>query len=235
MKNILITGSNGFLGSALVERLSGSDVNVLPVTRNTSYEEMDEMVKVADYCYHFAGEVNPKASYEKFYSANVELTAKLLGLLRSHPIPVVFSSTIHAGHTNSSYGNTKLEAENMIFEYGRSVSVPVHICKLPHLFGIGAKPDHNSILATWICNAIHGRELVVYDEQYTINYMCVEELVDYFIEQMHSEITLSLPSTYPITLGELRDTILDMSNNPFYKPSSLFGKKLHKVFLSINK
>ena len=58
MINVLITGSRGFLGVTLRKKLlTDSTVRVLEYCRADSDDLLHEYVKIADFIFHFAGEV----------------------------------------------------------------------------------------------------------------------------------------------------------------------------------
>ena len=69
--NILITGSNGFLGNNLSEWIkSKTNFSVFDLNRNTSLREIEKIISKIDIIFHFAG-VNKSAIKSDFYSSNV--------------------------------------------------------------------------------------------------------------------------------------------------------------------
>ena len=75
---ILVTGSNGFIGKNLVERLSRvKDVEVLKYDKNSTEDELESYIKSADFIFHLAG-VNRPEDVQEFYDGNSGLTEKLI-------------------------------------------------------------------------------------------------------------------------------------------------------------
>ena len=58
--NVLVTGAHGFIGKNLILRLNELDIQVSTYTRNNSTQDLEELIKVADFIVHLAGENRPK-------------------------------------------------------------------------------------------------------------------------------------------------------------------------------
>jgi UDP-2-acetamido-2,6-beta-L-arabino-hexul-4-ose reductase len=227
MKKILITGANGFVGKNLSIFMEEQGFEVLKITRSTPKIDMYEMALHADYCFHLAGEVRPDASAEDFLNSNLNFTKELLSALSQKPIDIVFTSTVHANNSVNDYGKTKSDAENLIYDYAQLNDVDAHIYRLPHLFGPHCKPNYNSVITTWIYNALNDIELKVFDENYELTYIYVGDVVNTFFEQINKSETLPLPVNYKIKLGELKCLILKLASNSYVDISSKFLKKLN--------
>ena len=209
---VLITGSSGFLASSIITKLIDNGHHVNYFTRDNSMSELISLIKNSDYCFHLAGEVNPKASPVDFNDSNVNLTRELVKYLQVYnPIPIIFSSTIHAGQANNDYGNSKLLAERLVSDYGIANAVATHIYRLPHLFGVGAKEHYNSVFTTWVFNVLRGEELIIFDGDVVMSYIQVDELSHVFNQQLGSIRTLDLPPTYKISLTDLKIKIQEIS------------------------
>src|SRR3989344_825026 len=82
---VLVTGSHGFFGSAFIAFLEKKQVSSLAYDRTGPLPSLDFYSVV-----HFAGctpysrVTGGVVSAEDYYAANVESTARLLGLLRLH-------------------------------------------------------------------------------------------------------------------------------------------------------
>tara|TARA_R110000803_G_scaffold97325_5_gene165485 strand:- start:675 stop:1388 length:714 start_codon:yes stop_codon:yes gene_type:complete len=226
MKKILITGANGFVGKNLSLFMEKQGFEVLKITRTTSKNDMDEMALEADYCFHLAGEVRPDAVAEDFLNSNLNFTKELLSALSQKPIDIVFTSTVHANNSVNDYGKTKSDAENLIYDYAQLNNVDAHIYRLPHLFGPHCKPNYNSVITTWIYNALNDIELKVFDENYELTYIYVGDVVNTFFKQIKKRETLPLPINYKIRLGELKFLIIKLVSDTHVDINSTFLKKL---------
>ncbi|MEL4429138.1 NAD-dependent epimerase/dehydratase family protein [Shewanella mangrovisoli] len=212
--NIVITGSNGFIGRKLLEKLKIFDFNIKLVDRLTHVSDFKSIFDSCDFCFHLAGEVRPTATRDEFYNSNVILTQNIINSidLNLGKTKILFASTIHAGKPKNDYGYSKLEAENIISLYNKKYNLTDLIFRLPHLFGTGAKPEHNSVFATWIYNVVNGKSLNVYDGNVQMTYIQVDELIEVFIRQLFCEYRVNLPESYFIQLGDLKEMILSLHN-----------------------
>ncbi len=215
MINLLITGAHGFLGSALrTSLLSESNVRVLEFCRGDSDEVLHKHIKLADFIFHFAGEVKPKSSDEEFASSNNELTEKMVDFLsrENKKTPILLTSTIHALAPKTAYGSTKLESEKLVEKYAQKQKATAWIYRLPHIFGPGCKPNYNSVLSTWIYNSINNLEVNVFDRSIKMHYCYSLDLVRSFKSHLiHSEkvgcFYMEPIDIYNTTLGDIVDLI----------------------------
>ena len=233
---VLITGSSGFLAQHIISKLNSFGHQAICFSRSNNTEDLIGMIKQSDYCFHLAGEVRPKASSKDFNDSNVNFTKKILNYLQTYnPVPIVFSSTIHAGHTNNDYGNSKLLAEQLIKIYGIDNIVPTHIYRLPHLFGIGAKENYNSVFTTWVFRALRGEDLIVFDYDFMMHYIQVDELSHTFVQQLINADTLPLPQTYNISLGDLKQRIQMVSSLKSAENLNKFDSYIFDMFQDARK
>ncbi|WP_036608797.1 polysaccharide biosynthesis C-terminal domain-containing protein [Oribacterium sp. P6A1] len=168
--NILITGSEGFVGQNMVWNLreirdgknrTRPDLkidDIFEYDTKSRYEELESACEKADFVFHFAGVNRPK-NIEEFKKGNADFTVELLELLikKKNTCPVLLSSSIQASlvgrFANSEYGKSKLRAEEIFFEYGKRTGAKVLVYRFTNLFGKWSRPNYNSVVATF-CNAI---------------------------------------------------------------------------------
>ena len=78
--NILVTGSNGFLGKNLVDFLkSYTKHNVYEFSKRSSINYLEEMIESLDIVFHFAG-LNKATDINDYEKVNVNLTLKICTL-----------------------------------------------------------------------------------------------------------------------------------------------------------
>lgn len=210
MKKIVVTGSNGFIGKVLVKKLEELGFDVWKITRLTNEDDFYYFLKNCDFCFHFAGEVRPNATNEDFYNNNIIYTKKIINVLKvNNNIPsILYTSTIHANNPNNYYAHTKIQSEIIVSEYSNLIKANSFIFRLPHLFGPGCKPNYNSALTTWAYNCCNNIDINIVDKNIEMKYIHVFELVDSFIKQMYQSKIIDLPTTYNITLGDLKNKII---------------------------
>lgn len=214
---VLVTGSNGFLGKNLIIRLKElKDYSVETFSRENTIDELAKLVERVDAVIHLAGENRP-ADDSAFKLVNTELTQSLCDAIRStsRHIPIVFASSVQADCENP-YGKSKRAAESAIEKLGSDTGNPVHIYRLPGVFGKWCKPDYNSVVATFCHNIAHELAIQINDPSIELTLVYVDDVVAEFIDiiQHHARNhTLhSVQPEYRITLAELAAQIKDFRN-----------------------
>jgi UDP-2-acetamido-2,6-beta-L-arabino-hexul-4-ose reductase len=244
MVRILVTGAHGFFGRSLISQLTENiNVQVLEFCREDSLSLLNEHILIADFIYHFAGEVRPLSSDDQFESSNSQLTQSLVNILcdNNKRTPILFSSSIHAIEQKNTYGRTKRASEQIIELYSRKKLAPSWIYRLPHVFGPGCKPNYNSVITTWIHNSLHNLEINVFDRGIVMNYCYSIDLVKIFIshltEESNSQCSYIYPQdTYLTTLGDVVDLINSFEHGAGSFKTDLtaesFAQKLYLTYQS---
>jgi UDP-2-acetamido-2,6-beta-L-arabino-hexul-4-ose reductase len=215
---VLVTGSDGFLGKNLTVRLAEqADVEILRFTRRSSKEDLVQSVQRADFIFHLAG-VNRPQSVLEFASGNVDLTVLLCEAMRScgRRIPIVYASSIQAERDNP-YGQSKLQAEQALARLHEATGSPVHVFRLPNVFGKWCRPNYNSAVATFCHNIARQLPVQVDDPAAIVNLVYVDDVASTFLALMkgayrHDGLFASVEPTYRITVGELVEQIRAFQN-----------------------
>jgi UDP-2-acetamido-2,6-beta-L-arabino-hexul-4-ose reductase len=258
---VLITGTNGFIGKNLqLHLIERKDVQIVSLIRGDDLALLPDLLQGVDFVFHLAG-VNRSKDPIDFEVGNVGLTlalSKALGNFEvetGNKIPVVYTSSIQADLINS-YGLSKLSAENVLFELQRKHGVPVHIFRLPNVFGKWCKPNYNSVAATFCHNIARGLPIQVNDSTTKLKLVYIDDVVARFLELMDGSDSCqnesgfeTISPQYSTTVGELaskiqafkdsRDTLVtDRVGNGFtralyatylsYLPPELFAYKVQK-------
>ncbi|MGL5049545.1 MAG: NAD-dependent epimerase/dehydratase family protein [Fusobacteriaceae bacterium] len=219
MKKILITGSNGFIGKNLIERLNRTEnVEVLTFDVENSINDLERDIKAADFIFHLAG-INRPENPEDFYKGNSDLVGNLVAILEKNKLntPVLITSSIHADKDND-YGKSKLAGENLLKEYSEKTSANVYIYRLQNVFGKWCKPNYNSVVATWCYNTANNIELVVNSRDAMIEFVYIDDVIDSIVnhldlEKKSVELNYTVSKTYHRTLGEVADLLENFKNN----------------------
>jgi UDP-glucose 4-epimerase len=136
MKNIIVTGGSGFIGSNIVELLIKKNFNVIVVDKKrpknlkikfinsdlSNLKTLKKITKNIDYIYHLAGvsDVNKvKKVPLQTIKDNIILTANLMEAVRINKIKrFIFASSIYVNSTSGNlYTTSKVAAENIIKNY----------------------------------------------------------------------------------------------------------------------
>lgn len=209
---VLITGADGFLAKNLLVRLQEAPtIQIVRFTREHNVNDLSSMLTGVDFVFHLAG-VNRSEFKEEFFVGNADLTRELCNAIRGQgrAIPTLFASSIQAVKDND-YGMSKLSAEEQLEELRNDTANPVFIYRLPNIFGKWARPNYNSVVATFCYNVARGLPVNVHDPKSSIELIHVDDVVDSFVGCLEGEIPagpyLDSDSKYEITIGELAEQI----------------------------
>lgn len=243
MINVLITGSNGFIGKNLTTKLKElGNFNILPYDVDNNPQELEEYIIKADFIFHLAG-VNRPENIKEFYDGNAGFTGDIISTLNklNKKIPLVITSSIQV-ELDNDYGKSKKQAEDFVVDYSNKNKTPVYIFRLPNVFGKWCKPNYNSAVATFCYNISHDIDVWVSDETKELNLVYIDDVVDAFIEVLENkQISLdkhfySVSKVYKKTLGEIVHTLTSFRKmrNTLLIPdmSDEFKKVLYSTYLS---
>ena len=256
--NILITGAKGFAGKNLVANLhtikdgknrTRPDIlidEIFEYDIDSTSEELREYCSKADFVFHLAGVNRPKETSE--FAGNYGVLGTVLDELKScgNKAPVMLSSSVQATlegrFAGSEYGKSKLEAENMLFDYEEETGAKALVYRLPNLFGKWCRPNYNSAVATFCNNIAKDLPITVNDPSVELELLYIDDFVDEMLNALEGKETKSdklctFSVTHKVTLGEIvellesfkaQSTTLVMPEIPY----NSFAKKLYSTYLS---
>jgi UDP-2-acetamido-2,6-beta-L-arabino-hexul-4-ose reductase len=241
LSNVLVTGSNGFIGkNLLLKIIDNKSINIFKFTRHDSLDLLKEYLIKCDFIFHFAGEVRPNSEDDDFRKSNVLLTQFIVDTLEKENkvIPILLSSTIHAKLLKNEYGKTKRDSELLLENYAKRNNVNCFIYRLPHVFGEGCKVNYNSVLSTWIYNSINNLDINIFDRNIEMNYVYVQDIVQEFLQKLTVEDSTKLyfdpTQIYETSLGEVVDFINEFKLNILDKNYKIiensFKQKLFQTY-----
>ncbi len=205
---VLITGADGFIGKNLTVHLAErQDIVLSRFTSSDNISSLAELVLNSDFIFHLAG-VNRPQNSEEFSIGNIDLTKSLCDaiILSGRQLPVLYTSSIQA-ELGSPYGQSKLGAENALLTLSKEHGSDVYIARLPNVFGKWAKPNYNSVVATFCHNIAYGLPIQINDPSSPIRLVYVDDVIERFIDVMDSKNAevpfLNIKPEYSITVGEL--------------------------------
>jgi UDP-2-acetamido-2,6-beta-L-arabino-hexul-4-ose reductase len=199
MMKVLVTGASGFVGKNLIAYLrERKDIEVVTFTREHAGELLPSMVAGVDFIFHLAG-VNRPQDPEDFKLGNTDLTQ------------LVCKAVIASG----KHGLSKRGAEEELLELAKIN--PVHIFRLPNVFGKWVKPNYNSAVATFCHNIIRSLPIQVNDPNARVNLVYIDDVISHFIALLDAklldakwldtkkpaEIFVKVEPQYTITIGDL--------------------------------
>ncbi|MDX1823154.1 MAG: capsular polysaccharide biosynthesis protein CapF [Thiohalomonadales bacterium] len=209
---VLVTGANGFIGKNLLMHLGErGGFDVVPYTREHREQDLPGLLDGVDWIIHLAGINRPKDPSE-FVSGNKGLTEALCSAVENsgRNIPVVYSSSTQAERGNE-YGNSKRAAEDALLELNRKTGNPIHIYRLPNVFGKWARPNYNSAVATFCHNIARDLPIQINDPSAVINLVYVDDVIAGFLSLLEGQgergTFVEVEPTYQITVGGLADQL----------------------------
>ena len=206
---VLVTGADGFIGRNLTAELRARGQTAFCCTRKTSSQRLRKWATRCQAVIHLAGCCRPKDPQE-YWTNNLAFTETLTGLLleRGKPCPVLFASSVQA-QSGSAYGGCKLAEEQALCRYAWKSGSPVHIFRLPGVFGKWSRPDYNSVVATFCHRAARGEALqVLEDRMLTLCY--IDDVVNRFLEVLQTPPQspfAEVKPVYQISVAKLAETI----------------------------
>ncbi len=210
---VLVTGSQGFMGKNLLERLGRIEhIEIDTFSKEDLVESLVEKVAKADFVFHLAG-VNRPEKEQEFFEGNRDLTKKIIeaSIQSTKKTSILMASSTQVKQKNA-YGKSKLEGEKALEEYAIENSETVYIYRLPNVFGKWSKPNYNTVIATWCHNVTHDIPLQINDKNSELNLVYIDDVVEYFISHLdeNQKKGVIFPEVSPIytkTLGEIYDLL----------------------------
>lgn len=212
---VLITGTGGFLGKNLQLHLAErKDVQMVRFTRDHSVEQLPALLEGVDFVFHLAG-VNRPQDPQEFAIGNAELTRNLccavgdVAKATGKKVPIVYTSSTQAGRDNP-YGNSKRGAEEALLAAATSHGIPMHVFRLPNVFGKWCRPNYNSAVATFCHNIARDLPIQVNDPAAPVTLVYVDDVIERFVQLMDgADATVdaggfaTVTPQYTTTVGEL--------------------------------
>ena len=217
---VLITGADGFIGKNLQLHLAErKDVEVVCFTRAHNAAQLPLLLQGVDFVCHLAGVNRPQDTAE-FMTGNADLTRALcqavcdLAQSTGKKVPIFCTSSTQAGRDNP-YGMSKRAAEEALQAVSGSHGIPVHIFRLPNVFGKWCKPNYNSAVATFCHNIARGLPIQVNDVAAPVTLVYVDDVIARFVQLMDGADSATdtnglaiIAPQYTTTVGELARQIL---------------------------
>lgn len=268
---ILVTGSKGFVGRNLVENLKNIKDGKNRTRPNLKIDEiyefdkdvdiniLDEFCKDCDFVFNLAGVNRPKETSE-FMEGNFGFASTLLDTLKKYnnKCPIMISSSIQAclkgRYEGSEYGKSKLEGENLVFDYGKENDVKVYVYRFANLFGKWCRPNYNSVVATFCNNLANDLPIQVNDPNVELELVYIDDLMEEMLNALEGNPSKCdfddatavakedgkycyVPVSHKVTLGQIVELLNKYKEQPNTLvmpniPDNSFDKKLYSTYLS---
>ena len=242
---VLITGSNGFIGKNLKLFLQEKkEIEIISFSKKNHINDLNELVNKSNFIFHLLG-VNRSNDQDEFNYGNEKITKELCEAVKkaNRKIPIVFTSSTQV-KLKSSYGISKINAENTLIELSKKFKIPIFIYRLPNIFGKWSKPNYNSVVATFCHNIIRNIPINIHDPLSKIKLVYIDDLIKNFIlllDNANKELIpdiyfRSVKPEYEITVGNLAKQIIMFkemrSTHILERVGSGFKRALYSTYVS---
>ncbi|WP_161978990.1 polysaccharide biosynthesis C-terminal domain-containing protein [Streptococcus sp. S784/96/1] len=191
---ILVTGSKGMVGKALVAQLKNirdgknqtrPDIQVETIFEydiDSTQEELEVACQSADFVFNLAG-VNRPENNEEFMTGNFGFASTLLDTLKKYDnkATIMLSSSIQATLSGrfgtSEYGKSKLAGEELFFNYAEETGAKVAVYRFPNLMG-HSKPNYNSAVSTFCYSVANDLDFTVNDTATELELLYIDDLIE---------------------------------------------------------
>ena len=245
IKKILITGADGFIGKNLSLAMNvAKEVSVSKFLRGESLLKLQNLVDEADFVVHLAAENRPENEID-FKVVNYNLTMDLCDFVKQKFLktgkftPIIFTSSTQSKN-DSAYGQSKRLAEKELEELYNKTGNPCFIFNLPGVFGKWARPNYNSVVATFCHNISRGLPIDIHNHDTSVNLVYVDDVVQHLMDCMESQALgfkwIDVKPEYNIKLVELAKLIEEYNScrNSLYvsEVGKGFNRALYSTFIS---
>ena len=192
--NILVTGSKGMVGTALVNNLKnirdGKNKTrpaiqideIYEYDMDSTNEQLEEYCSKCDFVFNLAGVNRPK-NPEEFMQGNFGFASTLLDTLKKYnnKATIMLSSSIQATLSgrfgDSEYGRSKKAGEELFYEYANETGAKVAVYRFPNLMG-HSRPRYNSAVSTFCYCVANDEEFTVNDRSTELELVYIDDLVE---------------------------------------------------------
>ena len=233
---IVVTGSSGFIGTAVVKklRLLKHEVIELDITSGIDITDFDQFKKIEkfDVLIHLAAKTFVPDSYkfpQKMYHLNVVGTLNALEVCRINNAKMIYTSSyvygspkylpIDENHPTSAfnpYCQSKLLGEILCKSYNRDFGVPVIIFRPFNIYGKG---QNDSFLIPLIIKQIkNDRKVSLKDPRPKRDFVYIDDVIEAYIKAINydksSYEVFNIGSGTSYSVKEIAQLIINNLNNP---------------------
>jgi len=203
---VAVTGAAGFIGRNLIVRLEELGCDVRRITRATSRRETEAALAAADVVFHLACAIRPLDPIE--FVRSVAYANDVAGAIaRGGRRPLVVLSSSRKAGENTGFGRSALACEAAFVRLGERGEATVAVYRLPNTFGKWARPNYNSVVATFCHNLARNLPIRIDEEAAPLSLLYVDDLVEQWRALMDSppeaSAYLEAEPVHETTVGEL--------------------------------
>ena len=235
-KKIAITGSSGFVGSALVKSLDKNNFEVIEIDieKNLDITNIKDLKNIPkfDAIIHLAAKIYVPLSFKnprEFYYTNIIGTLNSLELCKKYNAKMILASSYVYGYPKylpidenhsieavNPYSQSKILCEQLCEGYYRDFGIPILIFRPFNLYGIHQPID---FLIPSIINQIKNGKVVVKNIKPKRDFVYLDDMIDAYIsaisyEQNNFEV-FNISAGKSFSVQEIIDIIRKYSPHSF--------------------
>lgn len=204
-KRVLVTGSSGFVGKHLVDRLKEDGFKVIPFSRTEGQDvtSMDDFLDLSpvDVIFHLAAIANVPLSWEnpqQVLNVNLGGTANVLEFARRGGSRVIYANSYPYGtvqhlptneeqptSAENPYGISKLAAEDLCRVYATRYQLTITSLRLFNIYGPGQ--SERMIISQMIRELKEDGKITVLDGSPKRDFVFIADVVDAYIKAMEKQ------------------------------------------------
>ena len=211
MRNVLITGGVGFIGTNLAKELLNKNYSVMSLDNysfgskeneikgvkyfNYDIEDIEKINDSVDVCFHLCAMARVQPSLEdpmEYFRVNVLGTTKVMEWAKKNNVKVIYagSSSKHFDPSDSPYAMYKYLGEEVCKLYKKSYNVNVEIARFYNVYGPGEvmHEKFGNVIGIWKTKVNKGEPLpIVGDGNQRRDFTHVFDIVDGLIKIANSK------------------------------------------------
>lgn len=235
MKSILVTGSKGFIGSALVDKLKLDGYTTYEYSHldgDIENENTWDNFEKADVVIHLAGKSFVPKSWENisdFFNTNIIGTTEALKYCKKNNSKLIFLSTYMYGNpkrlpisendsieVTNPYTLSKKLAEEVCYFYNKNFNINITILRPFNVFG--PNQSINFIIPKIFSQIINNKSVNLIDLEPKRDFIFLYDLVNAIISSINSNDFFEIynvGSGQSISIGNLAKKIIELTGNHY--------------------
>ncbi|WP_167604641.1 NAD-dependent epimerase/dehydratase family protein [Maribellus sediminis] len=234
---IAITGSSGFIGTHLKNRLLQKNIEIIEIDITNGIDLLNwqllKQIDSFDYLIHLAGKLFVPDSYQQsfdFYNTNITGTLHALELCKQKAAKMIFFSSYVYGQPEylpidekhplkafNPYADTKIKGEDLCYSYANYFNVPVVVFRPFNIYGEGQ--SSNFLISKIIQQTKNESKIILDDPRPRRDYINVSDVVDAVVKMIDQGFdgfdVFNLGTGISYSVAEVIDIVQEIVGNKF--------------------